>query len=174
MWEGILTRWFVWRRPGRRRHLGHEARADGDIERRGNGVEFVQSSCLAGRQREMHCVRRATFHAALVFITTTGTCTAAAVRRRLVGTIRTVPMVVRVNQVAVPVGVRVVVMPVAVRMQPPLNQREASQAGRTHTQPELHAIHAGRNSPRIDPAQPRGCRKRRRLAAPASPVRGRP
>ena len=44
-------------------------------------------------------------------------------------------MVVRMRRVAMPVGVRVVVMLLAMRVQAPLGQPKASQADCTDTQP---------------------------------------
>lgn len=135
---------------------------------RGNRVEFTQSARLARRQREVHCVRLAMIHTAVVIVATAGTRIIAAVRKGHVAIIGVMRMVVRVRRVAVPVFVGVMVMRIAERAQAPLGQSEASQADRTNAQPEPRLIHTGGESLVSQPVAVRHARCRLRSLATSS------
>jgi hypothetical protein len=92
-------------------------------------------------------------HTTVVFVPATGPRCAGAGRLWHVAIMGVVRMVVRVGYVAVPMLVRVVVMLLAVRVQAPLGQPEASQANQTDAQPEPHVTHLGRCSPWADQAR---------------------
>lgn len=154
MREGILTGRSVRRRPRGRPRLRLEVHTDDRREVRGNRVELTQSARFARRQREVHRVWLAMIHAAVVLIPTAGACIIAALRQRHVAIFGIMRMVMRVRRVAVPVGVRVVVMLFAVRMHAPLGQPEASQADRTDAQPKPQVAHAGGNSRGFGPLPP--------------------
>jgi hypothetical protein len=92
-------------------------------------------------------------HAAVVLVAATGLRCASVGWLWHVAIIGVMGMVVRMRRVAMPVGVRVVVLLLAMRVQAPLGQPKASQADRTDAQPQPHVAHLGRYSPGTDPAK---------------------